>query len=73
MNDKKRLLKKALGILIHLSELSGRTKFQHKKNHDLNSTDYYLLKREELKKLIINYADNLEGLSKELSLFQKKL
>ena len=73
MNDKKRLLKKALGILIHLSELSGRTKFHHKKNHDLNSVDYYLLKREELKKLIINYADNLERLNKELSLFQKKL
>tara|TARA_B100001113_G_scaffold69264_1_gene53631 strand:+ start:1668 stop:1889 length:222 start_codon:yes stop_codon:yes gene_type:complete len=73
MNDKKRLLKKALGILIHLSELSGRTKSQHKKNHDLNSADYYLLRREELKKLIINYADNLDGLNKELSLFQKRL
>ena len=73
MNDKKRLLKKALGILIHLSELSGRTKFQHKNDHDLNSVDYYLLKREELKKLIINYADNLDELNEELSLFQKRL
>ena len=73
MNDKKRLLKKALGILIHLSELSGRTKFYHKKNHDLNSVDYYLLKREELKKLIINYADDAKKLSEELGLFQKRL
>ena len=73
MNDKKRLLKKALGILIHLSELSGRTKFHHKKNHDLNSVDYYLLKREELKKLIIYYADDAKKLNEELGLFQKRL
>ena len=62
MNDRKRLLKKALGILIHLSELSGRTKFQHKNDHDLNSVDYYLLKREELKKLIINYKINKKNI-----------
>tara|TARA_B100000579_G_C22367657_1_gene636796 strand:+ start:281 stop:502 length:222 start_codon:yes stop_codon:yes gene_type:complete len=73
MNDKKRLLKKALGILIHLSELSGRAKFHHKKNHDLNSVDYYLSKREKLKKLIINYADDAKKLNEELGLFQKRL
>ena len=66
-------MKKALGILIHLSELSGRTKSDHKNGHDFKSPNYYQSKREQLKELIINYSDDIKIFNEKLISFQSEL
>ena len=72
-NNKKKLLKKALGILIHLSELSGRVKISQQNNINFKSAAYYHSKREILKDLIINNSDNLQIFEEQLNLFQNEL
>ena len=72
-NNKKKLLKKALGILIHLSELSGRVKTSQQNDINLKSVSYYQSKREILKDLIINNSDNLQIFEEQLNLFQNEL
>ena len=72
-NNKKKLLKKALGILIHLSELSGRVKTSQQNNINFKSVAYYQSKREILKDLIINNSDNLQTFEEQLNLFQLEL
>tara|TARA_Y100000748_G_C15410734_1_gene455303 strand:- start:490 stop:723 length:234 start_codon:yes stop_codon:yes gene_type:complete len=72
-NNKKKLLKKALGILIHLSELSGRVKTSQQNNINFKSVAYYQSKREILKDLIINNSDNLQIFEEQLNLFQSEL
>ena len=72
-NNKKKLLKKALGILIHLSELSGRVKTSQQNNINFKSVAYYQSKREILKDLIINNSDNLQTFEEQLNLFQSEL
>ena len=49
MNEKE-IIKKALGILIHLSELGGRAKSRGKNQVNIIDADYYQAKREHLKK-----------------------
>tara|TARA_Y100001968_G_C19008866_1_gene549546 strand:- start:241 stop:462 length:222 start_codon:yes stop_codon:yes gene_type:complete len=73
MKSKKKLLKKALGILIHLSELSGRAKSDHKNAHGFKSPNYYQSKREQLKELIINYSDDIKIFNEKLISFQSEL
>ena len=72
-NNKKKLLKKALGILIHLSELSGRVKTSQQNDINFKSVAYYQSKREILKDLIINNSDNLQTFEEQLNLFQLEL
>ena len=72
-NNKKKLLKKALGILIHLSELSGRMKTSQQNNINFKSVAYYQSKREILKDLIINNSDNLQIFEEQLNLFKSEL
>tara|TARA_B100001109_G_C18816167_1_gene452160 strand:- start:1042 stop:1275 length:234 start_codon:yes stop_codon:yes gene_type:complete len=72
-NNKKKLLKKALGILIHLSELSGRVKTSQQNDINFKSVAYYQSKREILKDLIINNSDNLQIFEEQLNLFQSEL
>ena len=72
-NNKKKLLKKALGILIHLSELSGRVKTSQQNDINFKSVAYYQSKREILKDLIINNSDNLQIFEEQLNLFQNEL
>ena len=72
-NNKKKLLKKALGILIHLSELSGRVKTGQQNDINFKSVAYYQSKREILKDLIINNSDNLQIFEEQLNLFQSEL
>ena len=73
INNKKKLLKKALGILIHLSELSGRVKTSQQNDINFKSVAYYQSKREILKDLIINNSDNLQIFEEQLNLFQSEL
>ena len=77
MNRNKNPLKKALGILIHLSELSGKAKsFRRSNNDDDNNfkdVDYYQTKREELKKLIIDCHSDIEVLDEKLIQFKNDL
>ena len=72
-NNKKKLLKKALGILIHLSELSGRVKTSQQNDINFKSVAYYQSKREILKDLIINNSDNSQIFEEQLNLFQSEL
>tara|TARA_B100000900_G_scaffold350142_1_gene316577 strand:+ start:4334 stop:4555 length:222 start_codon:yes stop_codon:yes gene_type:complete len=65
--NEKEIIKKALGILIHLSELSGRAKSQSKNQAIIKDADYYQAKREYLKGLIIKYYRDPKSLEKELS------
>ena len=68
MEDKK-ILKKALGILIHLSEHRGKNK--DKKKTDKNK--YYQKKSEELKKILILHWEDSKGLKINLDKFQRSL
>ena len=65
--DEKEIIKKALGILIHLSELGGRAKSQSKNQVNIKDVDYYQAKREHLKDIIINHYKNPKLLERELS------
>ena len=64
--DEKEIIKKALGILIHLSELGGRAKSQSKNQVNIKDVDYYQAKREYLKDIIINHYKNPKLLEREL-------
>ena len=66
MNEKE-IIKKALGILIHLSELGGRAKFQGKNQVNIKDVDYFQAKREHLKDIIIKHYKNPKLLERELS------
>ncbi len=66
MNEKE-IIKKALGILIHLSELGGRAKSQSKNQAIIKDADYYQKKREYLKGLIVKHYQDPKSLEKELS------
>ena len=66
MNEKE-IIKKALGILIHLSELGGRAKSQGKNQANIKDADYYQTKREHLKDIIIKHYKNPKLLERELS------
>ena len=77
MNRNKNPLNKALGILIHLFELSGKTKsFRGRNNNDdYNSkgVDYQQTKREDLKELIIDCHSDIEVLDEKLIQFKNDL
>ena len=62
----KEIIKKALGILIHLSELSGRAKSQGENQVNIKDADYYQAKREHLKDIIIKHYKNPKLLEGEL-------
>ena len=66
MNEKE-IIKKALGILIHLSELGGRAKTQNKDQAIIKDADYFQAKREYLKDIIIKYYQDPISLERELS------
>ena len=67
--EEKQTLKKALGILIHLSEL--RAKNRNEKNYE--QSVYFQQKSEELKNILIhNWEDHIR-LKMRLSIFQKSL
>ena len=66
MNEKE-IIKKALGILIHLSELGGRAKSQGKNQVNIKDAEYYQTKREHLKDVIIKHYKNPKFIERELS------
>ena len=72
MNEKE-IIKKALGILIHLSELGGRAKPQGKNQVNIKDSDYYQAKREHLKDIIIKHYKNPKLLERELSKLKDNL
>ena len=72
MNEKE-IIKKALGILIHLSELGGRAKSQGKNQANIKDADYYQTKREHLKDIIIKHYKNPKLLGRELSKLKDNL
>ena len=77
MNRNKNPLKKALGILIHLSELSGKAKsfsgINNDDDYNSKGVDYYQTKREELKKLIIDCHSDIKVLDEKLIQFKNNL
>ena len=71
--DEKKIIKKALGILIHLSELCGRAKYQGKNQVNIKDADYYQAMREHLKDIIIKHYKNPKLLERELSKLKDNL
>ena len=67
--EHKTILKKALGILIHLSEQRGK----NRDNKNLEKSNYSQNKSEELKDIIIQNWDDPDLLKIKLNNFQKSL
>lgn len=67
--EHKAILKKALGILIHLSEQRGK----NRDNKNLEKSNYSQNKSEELKDIIIQNWDDPDLLKIKLNNFQKSL
>jgi len=67
--EHKAILKKALGILIHLSEHRGK----NRDNKNLEKSNYFQNKSEELKDIIIQNWDIPSLLKIKLDNFQKSL
>tara|TARA_B100001027_G_C16228773_1_gene313512 strand:+ start:891 stop:1112 length:222 start_codon:yes stop_codon:yes gene_type:complete len=67
------IIKKALGILIHLSELGGRAKSKGKNQVNIKDADYYQAKREHLKDTIMKHYKNPKLLERELTKLKDNL
>ncbi len=67
--EHKAILKKALGILIHLSEHRGKNRDEK----NCEQSNYFQQKSEELKDILIHNWDNLMRLKIKVNNFQKSL
>ena len=72
MNENE-IIKKALGILIHLSELGGRAKSKGKNQVNIKDANYYQAKREHLIYIIIKHYKNPKLLERELTKLKDNL